>query len=57
MSALPPKADQSAGVEYIRFVPEADIGEIIRARKRKTVLGRLSKIQTLPAPAEQSYRI
>jgi hypothetical protein len=38
-------------------VPIADIGEIIRARKRKIVLGRLSKIQTLPSPAEQSYRI
>ena len=31
--------------------------EIIRARKRKIVLGRLSKIETLPSLAEQSYRI
>ena len=49
MSALPLKADICSASADVCFVPGADIGEIIRARKRKIVLG--------PSPAEQSYRI
>jgi hypothetical protein len=43
MSALPPKADIAEHHRHVRFVPEADIGELfnnlIRLHLRRNVLG------------------
>ena len=36
MSALTPKADMCAATTDVRFVPEADIREMMCAQKRKT---------------------